>query len=99
MAHRYKNIQFVKNSTGTLYQTNTLYPEIPSTEQDTYLITAYGDRYDTLALSYYGDVDLWWIIACANNATKDNLAIQPGVQIRIPADKDRAITLFNQLNF
>ncbi len=98
MSQRYKNIKLFKNSLGKNYQSTTLYPEIPSNEEDIYVITTYGDRYDTLALKYYGDVLLWWIIASANNSTRDNLAIQPGVQIRIPADKDTAIALFNQIN-
>jgi nucleoid-associated protein YgaU len=98
MAQRYRDIQKVKNSRGVVYQTTTLYPDIPATEDDTYVITTYGDRYDTLALSYYGDINLWWIIACANNSTRDNLIITPGQQIRIPAEKDKVISLFKTLN-
>lgn len=98
MAQRYQNIKLLSTETGRRYRTNTLYPDIPESDQDTYFIATSGDRYDILALQYYGDIDLWWIIASANNATIDNLVIQPGKQIRIPSNKQQVLDLFEQLN-
>jgi hypothetical protein len=98
MAHRYKNIQVDTDSAGNRYKRQVFYPNVPLSEEDTYIITSQGDRYDLLAFDYYGDVDLWWIIASANNATTDGLTIQPGIQIRIPADKNQVIKLYEQLN-
>lgn len=98
MAQRYQNITKFLNPQGRRYVTNPMYPVIPQTEDDIYIISSDGDRYDLLANSFYNDPKLWWIIASANNATVDNLAIQPGLQIRIPANKDRCLALYNSYN-
>lgn len=65
---------------------NVKYPEITRDFSDIYVYTTRGDRYDLLALSYYGDAQLWWIIARANtnNTIPDSLYPNVGEQIRIP---------------
>jgi hypothetical protein len=65
---------------------NVKYPEITRDFSDIYVYTTRGDRYDLLALSYYGNAQLWWIIARANttNTTPDSLFPNVGEQIRIP---------------
>jgi len=96
--NRYKGINTYRTETGTRLKTNTIYPNIPESADDIYLISNAGDRYDILAREYYGDQTLWWVIASANNSQKASLAIEPGVQIRIPADKSLALRLFEQVN-
>ena len=65
---------------------NIKYPEIPLDFSDIYVYTTRGDRYDTLALAYYGDSSLWWIISRANpSQTSDSLIPNYGEQIRIPS--------------
>lgn len=98
MSSRYKNIKRFKTSNGIEYNTNPIYPSIPASVDDFYIIASEGDRYDTLALDFYGDSKLWWIIASANIMSKASLAVEPGIQIRIPANKDRAIQLYEQVN-
>jgi hypothetical protein len=63
------------------------YPEISLDFSDIYVYTTRGDRYDTLALTYYLDSSLWWIIARANIKTQlmDSLIPDFGSQIRIPS--------------
>ena len=63
------------------------YPIITLGPSDIYVYTTKGDRYDILALNYYGDVSSWWIIARANanNTIPDSLYPNVGEQIRIPA--------------
>ena len=95
--NRYKSIVNLKSDTRT-YKSNPIYPQIPPSEDDFYIVSTIGDRYDTLAVEYYGDSKLWWIIASANNMTKASLVLEPGVQIRIPASKEESIELFNTLN-
>jgi len=95
---RYKNIEQVKTDTGKSYRTNAIYPRLPETENDIYVITTAGDRYDTLAYQFYKDSSLWWVIATANNSTKGSLIPTVGQQLRIPADKNLALKLFDQLN-
>ena len=84
---RYSNIPEIKSSNDKqMYQT-VRYPEIPRSEDDIYVITTIGDRYDTLAFQYYQDSSLWWVIANANgNADKSTLTPPIGTQIRIPAN-------------
>ncbi len=62
------------------------YPQIPLDSTDIYVYINQGDRYDTLAQSFYNDSTLWWIINRANPA-QDSNSIFPsvGAQIRIPA--------------
>jgi hypothetical protein len=62
------------------------YPDIFPELSDIYVYTTRGDRYDTLALAYYSDPSLWWIIARANanSTTPDSLIPDVGTQIRIP---------------
>lgn len=96
--NRYKNTPIYATNEGILYNRNLIFPQIPESSLDTYVITTAGDRFDTLALTYYGDSTLWWIIAGANNGKKDSLAVKPGVQIRIPADPDEVINSFLEIN-
>jgi hypothetical protein len=98
MGRRFRKIQTNKTIRGTVYKRNVIYPEIPLNENDTYVITQYGDRYDTLSLEFYQDPELWWIISSANNYQKGSLNVTPGVQLRIPADKTLAIQLFEEVN-
>ena len=98
MGRRFKSISSRISPTGKIYKKNVIYPEIPETEYDIYVITSYGDRYDQLAQEYYRDPALWWIIAGANKYNKGSLNITPGIQIRIPGDKSQAIQLFEQVN-
>lgn len=96
--NRYKKIQTGKTESGRTFKKNALYPYIPATENDVYVISTAGDRYDTLARQYYQDSSLWWIIASANNHQRASLVINPGVQIRIPGNKAQAIELYNSIN-
>lgn len=61
------------------------YPYIPESEQDYYVITTTGDRFDVLSFQFYGDTQYWWAIAASNpTVRKDTLFIEPGLQLRIP---------------
>ncbi|MGY8868178.1 MAG: hypothetical protein ACKVJK_21430 [Methylophagaceae bacterium] len=95
---RYKNINIVTNDEGVRYYTNPIYPEVPASDDDIYVITTGTDRYDTLALQFYQDSRLWWVIASANNSKTDSLAVQQGIQLRIPSKPGNVITSYNELN-
>ena len=82
---RYRNIEIKKDLKGRRYYLNSVYPDIPLSEEDIYVITTGGDRYDTLALQYYNDAGLWWVITRANSTqTPDSLIPNIGSQLRIP---------------
>ena len=98
MPRRTTNIEVFKTKQGRRYYANVMYPNLPLHPEDTYLIAAGGDRYHTLALQFYGDPSLWWIIASANNSKKDGLNVKPGVQLRVPYDTANALRLFDDLN-
>ena len=65
---------------------NIKYPTITLDSQDIYVYTVQGDRYDNMALTFYKDSDLWWIINRAN-PNQDPASLYPAVgsQIRIPS--------------
>lgn len=96
--NRYKRIDILRNSENTSYKRNVIFPTIPASSSDIYVIATAGDRFDTLALEYYGDSTLWWIIAGINKGKKDSLAVKPGVQLRIPASPQRIMDAYEELN-
>ena len=87
MASRYTYTNILKTSeTKKNYLESTIYPKIKATDNDLYIISTQGDRLDLLANQYYGDRNLWWIIAVANNLNDASLSIEPGKQLRIPGN-------------
>jgi hypothetical protein len=99
MFNRYQNILVDKvNSINEQYYTNNIYPDIPVSDNDDYVITTLGDRLDLLAQSFYGDVDFWWVIASANSLTGDSLYPPIGMQLRIPSDIVSIVNSYKQIN-
>jgi len=88
---------FTTKSTPVRLRT-TVYPPIPHSEEDIYIITRDSDRLDLIAGQYYEDVQLWWVIAAANNLGKGTLVVPPGKQLRIPHDIESVVTAFNEFN-
>lgn len=81
------------------YKNTLIYPYIPEHSQDIYVITTEGDRLDILASHYYKDSTLWWAIASANpGVDRSSLLLTPGIQIRIPFDKNRILDLIQSVN-
>jgi len=97
--NRYSKLENLKTLEGRRYIKNAIYPDIPVSADDTYVIATIGDRYDTLAFQFYKDVSLWWIIATANPSNaSDSLVITPGAQLRIPANPQNVVALYDNLN-
>ena len=82
------------------YYTTIKYPEIPLSADDFYVITTIGDRLDNLANQFYEDVNLWWVITSANPDVikRDSFMLEPGIEIRIPADLQTILENFDELN-
>lgn len=105
--NRYQSIPITIVDKKPSYQT-TKYPEVPLSDEDIYVYSVQGDRFDILADQYYGDQSLWWIISIANTATagtdlpsdlpQNSLVIPEGKQIRIPANYASVLNSFKQLN-
>ena len=85
---RYRNTEKRKTEDGKLVYRSTLYENVPVSDNDIYIITQYGDRLDLLAHQFYGDVNLWWYIARANNVFTFN--VPENIQLRIPGSTQYA---------
>ena len=107
MINRYKNIPKTRIDGNVVYKTSR-YPEIPLDENDIYVISSQGDRFDVLAQQYYGDSSLWWVISIANTATagtslpsdlpQNSLMVPEGLQIRIPNNPQNVVSAFKLIN-
>jgi nucleoid-associated protein YgaU len=91
---RYDRVPIRVSIEGKEYRSTVIYPEVPPSPNDFYVISTAGDRYDTLAEQFYGDYRLWWVIAAANNSEKASLVLEPGIQIRIPFNRDQIVERF-----
>lgn len=96
--NRYSKIPQTTYNNKRAYRT-VRYPEIPLDENDTYVISQAGDRYDILANQYYGDSTLWWVISIANENFRQNSMVVPeGQQVRIPSGISNILYNFEQIN-
>jgi hypothetical protein len=97
--NRYQNISKTYIDKKLVYTTSR-YPEIPITSDDIYVYSVQGDRFDVLALQYYKNSSLWWVISIANTSQlpQNSLVIPEGLQIRIPAFYAGIVSAFNTIN-
>jgi len=96
---RYSKIPKRINEEGTQFYSTTKYPEVAISDNDLYVITEIGDRFDLLADQYYGDSTLWWAISSANYGSKQDSYYPPiGVQLRIPSNVQGLVVNFEKLN-
>jgi len=65
-----------------------------SIEHDNYVWKT-GDRFYKLAYEYYGNPELWWLIAWYNQTPTESY-INIGDTIMVPIDSERALTYFNR---
>ncbi len=94
---RYATTRRKIDKTGIQVYSTTYYPEIPLENEDKFIHAVDGDRLDTLAHRYYGNMTLWWIIAKANGL-KGKPALTAGEVIRIPSNVTNIIEKFRNLN-
>ena len=71
-------------------------PRVPEDPNDFYYRVKNDDRIDLLATTFYGDPNLWWVIAGANNMNILPTDLQPGNLIRIPSPVYVSDVLFTQ---
>lgn len=96
---RYDKNIINKTSSGKRYYKSKIYPDIPYSDTDEYIITTIGDRLDSIAYSYYNDAELWWVISVANNnITNGSMFPIPGTQLRVPTNINSVLNLFDQVN-
>ena len=100
MRNRIQYSKIKKNLEGKRYLTPLKYPLIPFKQSDLYVTTTAGDRIDSLAELFYGDVRLWWIITTANKdiIKRDSLGLKPGTELRIPQAVENILSKFEIIN-
>ena len=82
---RYSTTNIMKDLNGKRRRSTTIFPTIPATANDTFIITTSADRLDKLSNAFYNDVSLWWVIAAANGLGKGTLVVPGNTKMRIPA--------------
>jgi hypothetical protein len=88
----------ITKETKKRYLESVIYPKIPISDEDFYIITQSTDRLDLLSNEYYGDSKYWWVIAVANNINNGTLYIDEGKQIRIPANLPNILSELDRIN-
>ena len=97
MSSRYQDIAKIRKDNRQAYR-STLYPTIPRSVEDIYVVVGRGDRLDLLAYQFYKSASYWWVIATANNIGHGSLEVEPGQQIRIPANLSQILSDLEKLN-
>lgn len=98
MANRYIYTDTKEGKDKKRFMQTTIYPKVLSDDNDLYIITEQGDRLDILANTYYKNPSMWWVIAIANNINDANFYIEPGTQLRIPANISKILNDLQKLN-
>jgi len=96
MASRYENNGIKKLNDGRMVFKSKIYPKIPKSDSDIYIVTQGGDRLDSIAYQFYENSSLWWIIASANNIHDAPFALPEGTELRIPMNYPSIINNFNR---
>jgi hypothetical protein len=95
---RYDNIPIQNRWDGKRVYKTAVYPVIIPQDTDIQVVSNTADYLDSLALKYYGDPSLFWIIALANNLGKGRLSVPEGLTLRIPIDVSNILAEYNRLN-
>ena len=83
---RYRKEKILKDKNGIRYYKPTIVQNIPLQDSDRFIFPFDGDRLDIIAQRYYGDSNLWWIIAKANEISDGQIGLDPEKKIRVPID-------------
>ena len=95
---RYRNNIIKKDRDNVRYFKPRIIPNVPIKDSDIFVYPVYGDRFDTLAQRYYGDSNLWWIIAKANEISDGRISPDPLVKLRIPTEIEDILQSISQAN-
>ena len=95
---RYNNAKIKKDKDGNRYYKPTIVPNIPIKDSDIFVYPVFGDRFDTMAQRYYGDSNLWWIIAKANELSNGQISPSSDKKLRSPRVIDDILASVNLSN-
>ena len=62
-------------------------PDLPIQTDDLFHTVISNDRIDTIAVRYYGDPVLWWVVSLANNLDLVPTELSEGQILRIPSPR------------
>tara|TARA_Y100000593_G_scaffold55696_1_gene104126 strand:- start:4888 stop:5181 length:294 start_codon:yes stop_codon:yes gene_type:complete len=83
---RYKGVKTKIDLNGKRILKPSVVPNIPIKDTDIFLYPIFGDRLDTIAQRMYGDANLWWIIAKANEIGNGQIGLDLEKKLRIPTE-------------
>ena len=95
---RYRNNIIKKDKDNVRYFKPRIIPNVPIKDSDIFVYPVYGDRFDTLAQRYYGDSNLWCIIAKANEISDGRISPDPLVKLRIPTEIEDILQSISEAN-
>ena len=97
---RYETVKIKRDLNGVRHFSPSYVPNIPIKDTDIFVYPLYGDRLDTIANRYYGDSNLWWIIANANPdiVRRDSYSLKPNLEVRIPSNITQILKSFEKIN-
>tara|TARA_B100001057_G_scaffold247838_1_gene248138 strand:- start:3711 stop:4037 length:327 start_codon:yes stop_codon:yes gene_type:complete len=84
---RYDDSSIIQDKNRERYLSTQKLPIIPKRDTDILIIGKVGQTLLNLANQYYGDVNLWWVIARANpECFTGGIHLKVGTEYRIPAE-------------
>ena len=81
---RYSTNQIISDSNGKRRFNTIILPNPSGDSNDIFIQTTTPDRLDKLALIFYDDETMWWVIAQANGLGKGTYIVPTDTRLRIP---------------
>ncbi len=81
---RYSTNRVIKDEDGKRLFNTVILPNPSGNDTDIFIQTTSPDRLDKLALIFYEDETMWWVIATANGLGKGTYIVPANTRLRIP---------------
>lgn len=81
---RYSTNRIIKDDTGKRHFNTVILPNPAGNTTDLFIQTTSPERLDKLALVFYEDETMWWVIAAANGIGKGTYMVPRDTRLRIP---------------
>lgn len=81
---RYSTTRIIKDEAGKRLFNTIILPTPPANGSDIFIQTTSTERLDKLALIFYDDETMWWVIAAANALGKGTYMVPADTRLRIP---------------
>jgi hypothetical protein len=82
---RYSTTNIILDENGKRRFNTIILPNPAGNPDDLFIQTTTPDRLDKLALIFYDDETMWWVIAQANGLGKGTYMVPADTRLRIPA--------------